>query len=66
MQIQEILTYIIVVSASGLVIYNLYKTIRPGEKGNSGCSSNCKCDAVKMRKDLLKNTKKQTDKPIPN
>ena len=66
MQIQEILTYIIIAFASGLVIYNLYKILRPEKKGNTGCSSSCNCDAVKMRKDLLKNTKKQPEKAILN
>ncbi len=60
MQLQEILTYVIVAFASGVVLYSLYKAVFPGKQGNQqgGCSSNCNCDAVKMRKELLKNTNK--------
>jgi hypothetical protein len=60
MQIQEILTYIIVSVASAFVIVSLYRTLFPGKSidQHGGCASNCNCDAVKMRKDLLVNKKK--------
>jgi len=55
MQIQEIITYLIVAVASGFVLVSLYKTIFPSkEKLNQhGCSSGCSCDAKVLRKELL-------------
>lgn len=55
MNTQEILTYIIVGVAVGFALYSLYKTIFPpkSEYQHGGCSSNCNCDAVKVRKELL-------------
>jgi len=55
MQIQEIITYVVVAIASGIVLVSLYKTIFPKNKTDqhAGCSSGCNCDAVKMRKELL-------------
>jgi hypothetical protein len=59
MNIQEIITYLILAVATGYVLYNLYKTLFPGKQVNQhGCSSGCNCDAVKMRKELLVNKKK--------
>jgi hypothetical protein len=60
MQIQEIITYIVIAVASGFVLYSLYNTLFPGKSvdQHGGCSSNCNCDAVKMRKDLQINKKK--------
>ncbi len=64
MHLQEILTYVIVAFASGVVLYSLYKTVFPGKQVNQhgSCSSNCNCDAVTMRKELLKNTNKIPEK----
>jgi len=55
MQIQEIITYLIVAIASSFVLVSLYKTIFPSkEKLNQhGCSSGCSCDAKVLRKELL-------------
>jgi len=55
MQIQEIITYIIVAIASGFVLFSLFKTLFPSkEKLNQhGCSGGCNCDAKVMRKELL-------------
>jgi hypothetical protein len=55
MQIQEIITYIIVAIASGFVLYSLYRTLFPGKqsKQHGSCSSDCNCDAKIMRKELL-------------
>ena len=55
MQIQEIITYIIVVIAAGFVLFSLYRTLFPSkEKRNQqGCSSGCNCDAKVIRKELL-------------
>lgn len=52
---QEIVTYLIIAIAASIVLLNLYKTLFPAKNGNQhgGCSSNCKCDAKEMRKDLL-------------
>jgi len=60
MQIQEIITYIIVAVASGFVLVSLYKTIFPSKHkiNENGCSSGCNCDAKVMRKELL--SKKNT------
>lgn len=60
MQIQEIITYILIAVAVGIVLYSLYNTLFPGKSADQhgGCSSNCSCDAVKMRKDLLINKKR--------
>ena len=60
MQIQEIITYIIVAVASGFVLVSLYKTIFPSKNkiNEHGCSSGCNCDAKVMRKELL--SKKNT------
>ncbi len=60
MQIQEIITYIIVAVASGFVLVSLFKTIFPSKNkiNEHGCSSGCNCDAKVMRKELL--SKKNT------
>jgi hypothetical protein len=60
MQVQEILTYTIVGISSAFALVSLYKTLFPGKSADQhgGCSSNCNCDAVKTRKDLLINKKK--------
>jgi len=57
MQIQEILTYLVVAVASGYVLVSLYRTVFPSKDKASqgGCSSGCNCDAKVMRKDLLAN-----------
>ena len=54
MQIQEIITYIIVAIAAGFVLFSLFKTLFPSkEKLNQhGCSGGCNCDAKVMRKEL--------------
>ena len=55
MEIQEILTYLVVAAATGVVLYKLYETIFPAKTAvnEHGCSSNCNCDAKTMRKELL-------------
>jgi len=55
MQIQEIITYIIVAVASGFLLVSLYKAIFPSKDklNQHGCSSGCSCDAKVMRKELL-------------
>ncbi len=55
MQIQEIITYIIVAIAAGFVLVSLYRTLFPSKEKISqhGCSGGCNCDAKVMRKDLL-------------
>ena len=55
MQIQEILTYLVVAVASGFVLVSLYRVVFPSkDKANQGgCSSGCNCDAKVMRKELL-------------
>ena len=55
MQIQEIITYIIVAVASGFVLVSLFKAIFPSKDklNQHGCTSSCSCDAKVMRKELL-------------
>jgi len=55
LQIQEALTYIAITIAFGFVLQGLYKVIFPvaTNTGEHGCSSNCHCDAVKLRKELM-------------
>lgn len=59
MQIQEIITYLIVAIASGFVIVSLYNTIFPSKDkiNQHGCSSGCNCDAKTMRKELISKRK---------
>jgi hypothetical protein len=58
MPIQEILTYAIITAACAMVGVNLYKTLFPPKKQEThGCSGNCNCDAVKVRKELLAHKK---------
>jgi len=59
MHIQEIITYTIVTAAISFTLYSFLRVLFPGKKEIShGCSSNCKCDAVKLRKELLANKMK--------
>jgi hypothetical protein len=61
MNIQEILTYLIVAIASGYGIFSLIKVLFPVKQDNQhGCSSGCNCDAVKVRKELLIHKQKVT------
>jgi len=55
MQIQEIITYIIVAVAAGFVLFSLFKTLFPSKDkiNQHGCSSGCTCDAKVLRKELL-------------
>jgi len=55
MQIQDILTYIIVAIATGIVLVSLYTTLFPSKDkiNQHGCSGGCNCDAKVIRKDLL-------------
>ena len=55
MQIQEIITYVVVAIAGGIVLSGLYRTLFPSkDKMNQhGCSSGCNCDAKIMRKELM-------------
>jgi hypothetical protein len=55
MQIQEIITYIIVAIAAGFVLFSLFKTLFPSKDklNQPGCSSGCNCDAKVLRKELL-------------
>ena len=57
MQIQEILTYLVVAVASGFVLVSLYRVVFPSKDiaNQGGCSSGCNCDAKVMRKELLNN-----------
>lgn len=65
MQIQEIITYIIVAIASGFVIVSLYKILFPSkEKLNQhGCAGSCNCDAKVLRKELLIKIRPQEKRP---
>ncbi len=55
MQVQEIITYVIVAIASGFVLVSIFKTLFPSKDkiNQHGCSSSCNCDAKVMRKELL-------------
>jgi len=55
MQIQEIITYIIIAIATGFVKFRLFKTLSPSKNklNQHGCASGCNCDANLMRKELL-------------
>ena len=55
MQIQEIITYLIVAVAVGIVLFSLYRSLFPSKDkiNQNGCSSGCNCDANVMRKELL-------------
>jgi len=55
MQVQEIITYLIVAIASAFVLVSLYRTIFPSKAkmNQNGCSSGCNCDAKVMRKELM-------------
>jgi hypothetical protein len=55
MQIQEIITYIIVAIAVGFVLLSLYKTLFPSKQklNQLGCAGGCNCDAKVIRKKLL-------------
>jgi hypothetical protein len=55
MQVQEIITYLIVSVASGFVLVSLYKTLFPSKDklNQNGCSSGCNCDAKVLRKELM-------------
>jgi uncharacterized membrane-anchored protein len=58
MQIQEIITYLVVAVAIGFVMYSLYKTLSHSQQNNhTGCSSGCNCDAKVVRKELLSRKK---------
>ncbi len=60
MNLQEILTYLIIAIAAGYGIFSLYGVLFPKKQDNQhGCSSGCNCDAVKVRKELLVNVKKK-------
>jgi hypothetical protein len=55
---QETITILLVGAAFGYGIFSLLRVIFPKKKDNHhGCSSNCSCDAVKLRKELLANKK---------
>jgi len=55
MQLQEIITYLIVAIASAFVLVSLYRTIFPSKDkiNQHGCSSGCNCDAKVLRKELM-------------
>jgi len=55
MQVQEIITYLIVAVASGFVLVSLYRTLFPSKDklNQHGCSSGCNCDAKVLRKELM-------------
>jgi hypothetical protein len=55
MQIQEIITYIIIAIAAGFVLFSFFKTLFPSKEklNQNGCSGACNCDAKVMRKELL-------------
>jgi len=55
MQIQEIITYIIVAIAAGFVLLSLFKTLFTSKDkiNQNGCSGGCNCDAKEIRKELL-------------
>ncbi len=62
MQIQEIITYLVVAIAFGFVLFSLYNTLFPSKnKISHGCSGSCNCDAKQMRKELIS---KKLDKNI--
>ena len=51
--IQLILTYTILAGIAAYVIYRLIRTLFPKKEAQVGCGSNCGCDAVKMKKEIL-------------
>ena len=55
MQIQEIITYVIVAIAAGFVLFSLFRTLFPSKEklNQTGCSGGCNCDAKVMRKELI-------------
>jgi len=59
MNLQEILTYLIVAFASGWVLLSLFKTIFPAKDkiSQGGCAGSCNCDAKVMRKELTRKRK---------
>lgn len=68
MQIQEILTYLVVAVASGFVLVSFFRIIFPSKDKASqgGCSSGCNCDAKVMRKELLGNKMNHRKMPAGN
>jgi hypothetical protein len=59
MNLQEILTYLIIAVASGSVLLSLYKTLFPSKDkvNQNGCAGACNCDAKVMSKELLSKRK---------
>jgi len=51
--LQLILTYTILIFATAYVIYKLARTFFPRKEEIIGCGSDCGCDAVKLKKDIL-------------
>ena len=66
MEIQEILTYVSISTASGFMLVAIFRILFPAKiSGNQhGCSSGCNCDAKVMRKELL--SKKMQKRPKQN
>jgi hypothetical protein len=65
MQIQEIITYIIVAIAAGFVLFSLFKTLFPSKdkQNQNGCSGGCNCDAKVLRKELMIKIKPLEQRP---
>lgn len=65
MQIQEIITYIIVAIAAGFVLVSLFRTLFPSKDklNQHGCSSGCNCDAKVLRKELMIKIKPIENRP---
>ena len=53
MDIQLVITYFIIITTVGYVLYHLYKVIKPTKK-----SSTCgRCPSCKFKKEIIKNSK---------
>jgi hypothetical protein len=51
--IQLVLTYSIVTLTSIYVVYKLIRMLFPRKQEIIGCGSDCGCDAVKLKKEIL-------------
>jgi hypothetical protein len=60
---QLILTYVILTLVTGYVIYKLRKILFPRKEESAGCGSDCGCDAVKLKKEILNSDKTHKSHP---
>jgi hypothetical protein len=61
--VQLVLTYSILILVILYVGYKLIKTLFPKKQDIVGCGSNCGCDSVKLKKEILEAGR---NKPIVN